>query len=120
MYMGKSARLVVVTREDISMYSGSRVMFTEGSPSLSRHKSEFIPTKKSLSVNSRKFKLLMKEDEEILAEPLALERSLSMMPVSTNENHLDPSLEHQTSNSLSRQVSGLQSNLRSPHFACDA
>ena len=93
--MGKSARLVVVTREDISMYSGrSRVMFTEGSPSLSRHKSEFIPTKRSISVNSRKFKLLMKEDEEILAEPMALERSLSMMPVSTNENQADPSLEH--------------------------
>ena len=55
----KSARLVVVTKEDISMYSGSRERrFTDMSPSLTRYRSEFIPTSKSRIYRSKKFMLL--------------------------------------------------------------
>ena len=77
----KSARLIVVTKEDFSAYSG-RIGKTLGSPEgLQRHKSELLPygLKKSLSVNSAKFRLLMKEDEELLADPPKLERQLSSM-----------------------------------------
>ena len=57
------------------MHSG-RVRKTYGSPDLLRHKSEMIPSglPKSLSVNSRKYKLLTKEDEEFIAEPMKLDK----------------------------------------------
>ena len=90
----KSARLVVVTKEDISMYSGSRRRFTDMSPAFSRHKSEMIPTSKNRIVyRSKKFMLLTRQDEEILAEPLLLEKTLSLIPDSEHESRLDPSLE---------------------------
>ena len=73
------------------------------SPSLSRNKSEFIPTTKQKFYRSKKFKMLTKQDDEILAEPLILEKTLSMMPDTMNDNPLDPSLDYTAT--LSRCVS---------------
>ena len=55
------------------MYSSDRRRYTDMSPSLSRHKSEFIPTTKQKFYRSKKFKMLIREDDEVLAEPLMLE-----------------------------------------------
>ena len=90
------------------MYSGSRRRFTDMSPAFSRHKSEMIPTSKNRIVyRSKKFMLLTRQDEEILAEPLLLEKTLSLIPDSEHESRLDPSLEQ--TNPLTRQVSKISS-----------
>ena len=60
--LGKSARMVTVTKEDFTMFSGRKL--NERSISLSRHKSELMPSKReSLSATSLKYKILTKEDE---------------------------------------------------------
>ena len=76
----------MVTKEDISMYSGSVRRLTNMSPQLSRHKSEFIPTTKLKVCKSQKLRTLLREDEEILAEPLMLEKTLSMIPDTNFDN----------------------------------
>ena len=100
------------------MHSGSKRRFTDMSPSLSRHKSEFIPTKKQKFYRSKKFMTLIKEDEEIIAEPLMLEKTLSMIPDTNFDNQNDPSHDY-CPTILSRQVSG-QSNSKARPFNADA
>jgi len=92
--MRKSARVVTVTKEDFTMYSGRKL--TERSMYLSRHKSELIPSKReSLSGTSVKFNILTKEDEQFLLEPITLENVLSAIPTgSVNDIPAEPSLEH--------------------------
>ena len=58
-------------------------------------------------MNSRKFKLLIHEDEELLTKPHLLEHSLSIMPpASANDVPIatEPSLDRQNS-TMSRQIS---------------